>query len=393
MQITFYSMPFRRQFKANLCSQATVLALFLVCLTVIAPLLWAMVTQSFWLKENSFREQPSVLFMKDLLFVLEGTTGTSGDTPLALFYSNNPDLNSLFEDGVRAVPTIKTAELDFDRDGIFDQLVFNISMPLLPTDRIYRVRVALMLRYELMSRFRLKMQTLAVADQATPLPAHSLYLDGDLRLFQRGLLDTDSDNIVFDVPIVDFFGVPPSSPAQNWPSSDTSGSSAVQTNTSAVRRKAQLDISATDVRRSAAGMEVLKNGAVVLANGVGEIAGTNQAWGNVISAFLDRNVRTTFEVSQPLWQHPRAAAQPFVLSGRVRFPEEKVLYRPGAFEVIKFAWMQYLAHAVVVGVLCRWVFVWAIRCQVVPTYVVVDVLPRHHQVKGNLASGFKAYPF
>ncbi|KAJ3210026.1 hypothetical protein HDU67_005709 [Dinochytrium kinnereticum] len=320
-----------------------------------------MVTQSFWLKESSFREQPAVLYMKDLLLVLEGSTGSnsSSEVPLVLFYSNNPEINVLFEDNVRAVPTIKTSELDFNRDGLADQLLFNISMPLLPSDRILRARLALILRYELTSRFRLKMQTMALIDESTSIPAQSLTVDGDLRLFQRGLLDTVSDNIQFDTPVIDYFG--------------TSGSS--------TRNWAPVD---AGVGASSLSISVARNGGMA-----GGKRGMAQAWSQVVGAFLDRNVRTTYLFTNPLWLSPRAQSEPFALTGRIRFPEDRIAYRPGALEVIKFAWIQFLAHFVVVATLCRWIFVWSIKCQIVSTHVAVDVLPRHHTV----ASGFKTYPF
>ncbi|KAI8853931.1 transmembrane protein 231-domain-containing protein [Chytridium lagenaria] len=253
MMITFHSMPFRRHFRANICSQATLLAVALSCISVVAPLIWSMVTQSFWLKENTFREQPSVLYMKDLLLVLEGTTGTgTNESPLVLFYANNPDLNQLFEDNVRAVPSVKTSELDFNRDGLPDQLLFNISMPLLPTDRIFRARLALVLRYELSVR----------------------------------------------------------SPSMNW---------------------APVGLG---VGASSFPIPVARNAA------------------------------------------------------RVRFSEDRIVYRPGSLEVLKAAWIQYLSHLIVTVTLCRWVFVWAVRCQIVPTHIAVDVLPRH----ASVSNGFKSYP-
>ncbi|KAJ3104284.1 hypothetical protein HDU97_009360 [Phlyctochytrium planicorne] len=290
--------------------------------------------------------------MKDLLLVLEGTTGPAGTAPLTLFYSNNPDINLLFEDNVRAVPIIKTTELDFNRDGLQDQLQFNITMPLLPNDSILRVRLALILRYELTSRFRFKMQTLALLDESTGIPSQSLQVDGDLRIFQRNLLNTDEDSVQFDAPIVDLFGSGIGS-SQGWaPLDETFGRSALGR-----------------WERGRRGM--------------------GQAWSQIVASFLERNVRTTFAFTSPIWQSPRGQSEPFTLTGRVRFPEDKFLYRPGSLEVIKFGYIQFLAHFVLVASVCRWIFVWAIKSQIVATHVAVDVLPRYQPGR----NGFKVYPF
>jgi len=44
-----------------------------------------------------------------------------------------------------------------------------------------------------------------------------------------------------------------------------------------------------------------------------------------------------------VWTSGRAAGQPFVIQGTIFYPEETIMYRPGFWQLIKMAWIQYLA--------------------------------------------------
>ncbi|KAK2551021.1 Transmembrane protein 231 [Acropora cervicornis] len=55
------------------------------------------------------------------------------------------------------------------------------------------------------------------------------------------------------------------------------------------------------------------------------------------------DVSTEYVSSYPLWTGGRAAGQPFVLKGTVFYPEETIMYRPGFWQLIKMAWIQYLS--------------------------------------------------
>jgi hypothetical protein len=147
---TFHSLPFQRHFRAPLLSQASLCTVVFAALAIIMPFILAYVSQckwslflslcrdserfsillqltlalikrihhsALWIKENSFREQPAVYYMKDLMLFMEGSTKSTGD-PISIFYSTNPDINYLFEDEVRGVPTIRVCFCVFS-DSMF----------------------------------------------------------------------------------------------------------------------------------------------------------------------------------------------------------------------------------------------------------------------------------
>nr|CAD7585842.1 unnamed protein product [Timema genevievae] len=59
--------------------------------------------------------------------------------------------------------------------------------------------------------------------------------------------------------------------------------------------------------------------------------------------YARRNVTTRLSNVYPLWTAGRAPDMPFIVSAVVHYPEETILYRPGFWQVIKWAWVQYLS--------------------------------------------------
>nr|CAD7401732.1 unnamed protein product [Timema poppensis] len=59
--------------------------------------------------------------------------------------------------------------------------------------------------------------------------------------------------------------------------------------------------------------------------------------------YARRNVTTRLSNVYPLWTAGRAPDMPFIVSALVHYPEETIMYRPGFWQVIKWAWVQYLS--------------------------------------------------
>ncbi|XP_053126640.1 transmembrane protein 231 isoform X2 [Hemicordylus capensis] len=68
---------------------------------------------------------------------------------------------------------------------------------------------------------------------------------------------------------------------------------------------------------------------------------------NIIAAYQERNVTTVLSGPSPVWVAGRASREPFVVEAIIRYPVEVI---PGFWEIIKFAWIQY------VGILL--IFLW-----------------------------------
>ncbi|XP_020624600.1 transmembrane protein 231-like isoform X2 [Orbicella faveolata] len=64
---------------------------------------------------------------------------------------------------------------------------------------------------------------------------------------------------------------------------------------------------------------------------------------DVFTSYVQRNVTTEYISFHPVWTSGRAAGQPFVIQGTIFYPEETIMYRPGFWQLIKMAWIQYLA--------------------------------------------------
>lgn len=73
---------------------------------------------------------------------------------------------------------------------------------------------------------------------------------------------------------------------------------------------------------------------------------------NIIRSYQDRNLTTALSCPTPVWTVGRAAASPFELKAEIRYPMEVISYRPGFWETIKFAWIQYVS----VLLIFLWVF-------------------------------------
>uniref|UniRef100_A0A672V3A3 Transmembrane protein 231 n=1 Tax=Strigops habroptila TaxID=2489341 RepID=A0A672V3A3_STRHB len=96
---------------------------------------------------------------------------------------------------------------------------------------------------------------------------------------------------------------------------------------------------------------------------------------NIIAAYWDRNVTTVFSDPNPLWMAGRATDTPFIINATIHYPVEVILYQPGFWEVIKFAWIQYVS----ILLIFLWVFgrikMFIFQNHVLTTTSVTPVLP------------------
>ncbi|XP_075774350.1 carbohydrate sulfotransferase 5 isoform X2 [Pelodiscus sinensis] len=219
----------RVRYRAGLCSLAALGLLLLAALTYLPPLLVAYRSQGLWLKQSTYMEQPTIQFRYEVLLV--AMTGAEPGSFLA--WSTFPTFNRLQQDQLR-VPLISR-----------------------------------------MSTF--VMQSMAFIQSSSPIPGSQLYVNGDLKLYQRQSL-------------------------------------------------------------SHCGVDTRYNVSVI--NGTSPFASDYEIT-NIISAYQDRNVTTVFYGPNPVWLVGRAAEAPFVINVTIRYPMEVILYQPGFWEMIKFAWIQY----------------------------------------------------
>ncbi|XP_037595205.1 transmembrane protein 231 [Cebus imitator] len=95
-------------------------------------------------------------------------------------------------------------------------------------------------------------------------------------------------------------------------------------------------------------------------------------------------VTTILSDPNPIWLVGRAADAPFVINAVIRYPVEVISYQPGFWEMVKFAWVQYVS----ILLIFLWVFerikIFVFQNQVVTT-VPVTATPRGEVWKEHLS--------
>ncbi|XP_071670598.1 transmembrane protein 231 isoform X2 [Patagioenas fasciata] len=151
----------------------------------------------FWLKQSAYREQPTVRFRYEVLFV--ATLGPGPGSLLA--WSTFPAFNRLQEDRLR-VPLLSTREEDRNQDGKMDQLHFKLELPLQPTEHVVGVQLILLFSYHLYRMSAFVMQSMAFLQFFSPVPGSQLFMNGDLKLNQRQLLHHCGLDTRYNVSVV-----------------------------------------------------------------------------------------------------------------------------------------------------------------------------------------------
>ncbi|KFR04622.1 Transmembrane protein 231, partial [Opisthocomus hoazin] len=215
-----------------------------------------------------------------------------------------------------------TREEDKNQDGKMDQLHFKLELPLQPTEHVVGVQLILLFSYQLYRMSTLVMQSMAFLQFFSPVPGSQLYMNGDLKLNQRQLLHSCGLDTRYNVSVV---------------------------------------------------------------NGTSPFA-SDYDLTNIIAAYRDRNVTTVFSDPSPVWMTGRAPDTPFIINATIRYPVEVILYPLRFWEVIKFAWIQYVS----ILLIFLWVFgrikMFLFQNQVLTTTPISPVLPvspvlsyKHHQ--------------
>ncbi|XP_001637977.2 transmembrane protein 231 [Nematostella vectensis] len=177
------------------------------------------------------------------------------------------------------IPMIKSWEEDTNLDGKHDALHFEIHLPLKNSESIYSIQLILIFDYRLHQYVNLQMESLACISMSSPIAGAEFSTVGDLTLKQRSLLPHKGIYSTYNVPIID--------------------------GTSTLVDSYNLH--------------------------------------QIFKSYIKRNVSTEYVSPYSIWTGGRAAGQPFVVKGTVNYPEETIMYRPGFWQMIKWAWVQYLA--------------------------------------------------
>ncbi|XP_017501184.3 transmembrane protein 231 [Manis javanica] len=177
------------------------------------------------------------------------------------------------------VPLVSTREEDRNQDGKMDVLHFKLELPLQSTEHVLGVQLLLTFSYQLHRMSTFVMQSMAFLQSSFAVPGSQLYVNGDLRLQQRQPLSYCGLDIRYNVSVIN--------------------------GTSPFARDYDLT--------------------------------------HIVAAYQERNVTTILTDPNPIWLVGRAAEAPFVINAIIRYPVEVISYLPGFWEMIKFAWIQYVS--------------------------------------------------
>ncbi|XP_031345381.1 transmembrane protein 231-like [Photinus pyralis] len=119
--LEIYSKCLPIKYKTYLISKATFFTLILRIISVIAPFVIVYNSRAFWLKQDSFYEQPSVHFRGEYIFGALTNVATS-----PIFCSNYPFLQKYAE--FDRCPLVKVIEVTKNGDDKIDELQFSVTV-------------------------------------------------------------------------------------------------------------------------------------------------------------------------------------------------------------------------------------------------------------------------
>ncbi|XP_053487633.1 transmembrane protein 231 isoform X1 [Ictalurus furcatus] len=186
------------------------------------------------------------------------------------------------------IPTVSVRESDRNGDGKADRLSLQLSIPLNSAEQIYSVQLLLTFSYQLHRMSVVVMQSMLLLQSSSPVPVSQLFISGDLKLQQKEPLSHRGVHTDYNVSVIDS-----ASPFAN-----------------------SYDLT------------------------------------TIVRNYQERNLTTYLSCPVPVWTFGRAANAPFQIIAEIRYPVETITYRPGFWETVKFAWVQYVS----VLLIFLWIF-------------------------------------
>ncbi|CAB3989487.1 Transmembrane 231 [Paramuricea clavata] len=181
------------------------------------------------------------------------------------------------------IPVTKSYEEDTNRDGKNDVLHFTLEMPLSSKESIYTAQLLLIFEYKLQRFSTLLMESMAYIHHTSGIPGAQFITTGELRLKQKYLLRHSGRTTTYNQPVID---------------------------STSVLAKAY-------------------------------------DFAKIFDNYFKRNVTTEYASGYPVWKSGRNTEATFTLKATIHYPEERIFYRPGFWQLIKHAWIQYLAVLVI----------------------------------------------
>lgn len=233
-----------------------------------------------WWTHSFWKKRETYLEQPEVEFTHKLVVALETQTPgQPLVFSTVPEVVAVVEPALVRRPRIETATIDYDLDGVADAFNLTLTMPLEAGEEVHRASLALFFELRLRDRIRMRMESLVFVSEQSPLPGAELTMLGDLRLRQLAPLNVNDDRTEYESPLLD--------PA-------------------AIK-------SFRDVTFPA-----------------------------MLASSFRRNETTEYDRRQHTYW-TSGARDSFRVHAHVRVPRQPVEYVPEFWEVLKFAWVQYVA--------------------------------------------------
>jgi len=331
--IQIFSHPEVRVFRSSICSKASFFSLLSLLLIVLPPFFIAFASRTFWLKEDSYRDTPIARFSHKTIVILRSWRGDDPNGGVVYrIFSTFDNLNLLHTDNFMPATIELPSSSSSSSISSSPSSSVNVKISLSPGDdfRVRSVTALFFFHYDLFTYTRVSMEGMAFLEYSSPTtPRPSLlWIDSEMRLHQNTLLPHRGLADQFNSSLVNATGVS----LKDFSLKTILG-----------------DYKSRDLRL--------------------ELGATNHLWfGNDKDASsVTGEESSTTEDGQ------------FVVEGRFRFPEERVLYRPGVAQLLKWAWIQYLAIFVIFYFVLQRIKAFVFLNQIIPTIVEsrLDKIRRH----------------
>ncbi|KAF2888506.1 hypothetical protein ILUMI_17667 [Ignelater luminosus] len=116
-----YSKCLKVRCKTRLCSKATIFAVLTTIVSIIIPFIFAYNSRGFWIKHDTFYEQPDVKFWGE--YVFNAVTNNLSSPIMCSTFPSFQDYSNFDKCSL-----VKVRQLDNNRDGKVDELQFNLSI-------------------------------------------------------------------------------------------------------------------------------------------------------------------------------------------------------------------------------------------------------------------------
>lgn len=272
-----FSQPELKRYNASILTGATFIRLLCILLIFVPPILITYACGGFWLKVTSYNEQPQVYFTYDTLVIMSTRDSTGAHSHIT--WSTFHNYNQLKMQHLR-IPTLLTRENDINGDGLYDQLDFELSMPLNSNEQVTGVQILLVFNYILQTYSYFEMQSLVHLSHDSSLPGAKLEVTGDLALRQKWPLGNQGSDTRYNIPVI--------------------------SSTSIYAQSFEL--------------------------------------ARILRSYNARNVTTVLSNADTVWVTGRGANEPFVVHAVINYPTQfGILYYTGFWEMIKWGWIQYVS--------------------------------------------------